>query len=342
MSSIIAPRDRANFAELINSKLDSIPIHNQEEARIAAAALGSLIGRGQPQEIPPSLLERITDIRDLMNDPLSVGDPSLYPNGQLQQYQQIAMERIPAKIQELLSLTPSEIEREEKRLQEQRSTAERDQEYLRTRQPPTDEASTISEAAWLRQQQEEFQREGEHRPVRGARRRDLEGAINLGDLPPLRALEEIARHIRPDEFREAFNIIERIQEPRRGPERIPENRFSNAGEVIEYLRGHARDLITVFQALPARWCRNRDVVLAAVRLDGTVLGNDPIRGFEADREIALEAIRQNIVAYMYVDRVLQRDKNFAIAAIRVNLDVFNYLSDELQHDPDVRREAHRL
>jgi hypothetical protein len=161
--SLIIPltsKDRAPFVALINAALDSLSVQNQEDARIAAAALRALLeGRDQPQGVPPSLQERISCIRDLVNDPLSVGDPACYPEGQLREYQHIAMERIPAKIRELLSFSPSDIEREARRRQDQRRAAERDQEYLRTRQPPTGDACTISEEECLRQQQAAFARE---------------------------------------------------------------------------------------------------------------------------------------------------------------------------------------
>ncbi len=145
MTSAIPSREQATFVELMNSKLDSIPIQNQADAQTAAAALGFLIGINKTQSVPPPLQDRIGEIRELINDPLSIGDPSLYPAGQLRQYQHIARERIPAKIRELLQLDSETIQRETVRLQNlqiQKKQALENREHL-----------------WLLRKQKEFERE---------------------------------------------------------------------------------------------------------------------------------------------------------------------------------------
>ena len=145
MTTAIPSREQATFVELMNSKLDSIPIQNQADAQTAAAALGFLIGNNNPQSVPPPLQDRIEDLRELINDPLSIGTPSLYPPGHLRQYQQIAKERIPAKIRELLQHNSETIQREAARF--------RDQQIQKKH------ALENREHLWLLRKQKEFERE---------------------------------------------------------------------------------------------------------------------------------------------------------------------------------------
>lgn len=156
----ITSRDCAHFANRMNAELDALMISNQQDVRIAVAALRALLVQDQMrEELPLELQERISRVRSLMDDPLSINDLSLYPLGHLQQYQRIAQERIQSKVSELLCSTPHDLERETHRLCEQQALAARNQAYLSTCRPPIGVASTLSERDWLVTEQENFIRE---------------------------------------------------------------------------------------------------------------------------------------------------------------------------------------
>lgn len=257
-TSPLASKDQARFADLMNSKLDLLPVHNKEEARIVASALQALLKHHQEQSIPATmqdLQDRISDISDLMQDPLSVGDMNLYPAGHVQAYQTIARQRIAAKIGVLLAATDEEIVREVKRCDEDKRAGEVFQRDIKNAQPPTGKARTVSKHVWLQELQARFQ--GEDTPLSEQARQAsiISTLINMASLmfdaaniyveAMNQSINEQLSFLGPEE-REAV----RRSLHSRGIELHDENRFASAENVISYLHEHRNNLNETFMSLP--------------------------------------------------------------------------------------------
>jgi hypothetical protein len=53
-----------------------------------------------------------------------------------------------------------------------------------------------------------------------------------------------------------------------------------------------------------------------------------------DRELVMEAVKQNVFALKYASEELKGDRAFVEELIQVNPDVLYYASQELQNDPE--------
>ena len=242
-----------------------------------------------------------------------------------------------------------EIEREAKRVEEvlaKKSAAERTQEFLCTRQPPTGEASTASvppdessrQAAEFYARHENmatefdtFQeklRRGIY-PLGSAeaidRRLSLKKTfpvlVSRERVPTSRDEDELARlqqrailsgKLSKAETQELERLALKVAREHVERDKIPDDSFANAEEVINFLHANARHVEFIFRSL------------------------DPQGRWRNNKKVALEVIALNDFAYNWLNDSLKGDKNFAIEAIRANKDVFNELSEALQNDPDIR------
>ncbi|MDP6781324.1 MAG: DUF4116 domain-containing protein, partial [Alphaproteobacteria bacterium] len=57
----------------------------------------------------------------------------------------------------------------------------------------------------------------------------------------------------------------------------------------------------------------------------------------ADREVVLEAVRQNGEALWYAAKSLQADREVVLEAVKENAKVFEYAAEELQKDKKLKK-----
>lgn len=143
---------QAEYTELINQYLDTIPVEKPEDFVEIKEALQAITDPTQSHHIAPTLEGRIKDIKEVLEQPeLYVAKTDDY-----QEFTSIVMRRIAAKVSEINNLSPSE---KEKIISEQNEIKERalqNQALMASRSPPAvgSEAHVVSEIEWLRQLQQ--------------------------------------------------------------------------------------------------------------------------------------------------------------------------------------------
>lgn len=96
------------------------------------------------------------------------------------------------------------------------------------------------------------------------------------------------------------------------------------------LRKIARDGSSLYN-IPAPGRYHKDIVLAAVRQNGHLLGEAAPR-LRRDRDVVLAAVQQSGGALQFVEEKLQRDPHVIIAACKKNGDALPYVPlDAVQH-----------
>ena len=79
---------------------------------------------------------------------------------------------------------------------------------------------------------------------------------------------------------------------------------------------------------------DREVVLEAVRQNGNAL-RYASKELQGDRELVLEAVRQDGIALWYASKELKEDREVVLAAVTKDGDSLQYASKELRGDPQV-------
>ena len=77
---------------------------------------------------------------------------------------------------------------------------------------------------------------------------------------------------------------------------------------------------------------NKQPVLKAVKKNGEALKNFP--EFQNDRDIVLEAVRENAWALQYASEALRGDREIVLAAVRQIEGTLEFASYELRADPE--------
>ena len=62
---------------------------------------------------------------------------------------------------------------------------------------------------------------------------------------------------------------------------------------------------------------------------------ETVKSLKADKEIALTAVKQDSLAFMYVPDKLKSDKEIVLAAIKENGIAFEFASDEIKSNKDI-------
>ena len=155
----LSSRLEANYAELANQYLDSIPVEKEEEFEIVREALLSITEPSRGHNVASSLRDRVTAIKEIVEEPeMYVQGEENYP-----EFQRIIMHRVAAKIQEIDTLKPEEKRKYIESQKEQRENASQNQAVMagREREPSEEgsEAHVISREEWLREEQDRFPRE---------------------------------------------------------------------------------------------------------------------------------------------------------------------------------------
>ena len=78
--------------------------------------------------------------------------------------------------------------------------------------------------------------------------------------------------------------------------------------------------------------KDRDEVLAAVKLDGLNRLNEAHKSLQKDREIVMAAVKQNGWALQYADKSLQKDRKIVMAAVKQDSNTLQYADESLQKD----------
>lgn len=148
---------KADYVELINQKLDHMPILSIEEFDLVSAALSYIVTPLTGYTIPEALQERIFDISELIYSPESYVESE----SDFAEYKTIIRDRIVAKKDELLSFSDEQKLTYIQTYQERGAAAAQYQEQIVGRQAPAlgSDAHTIPEEEWLMQAQRQFQQE---------------------------------------------------------------------------------------------------------------------------------------------------------------------------------------
>lgn len=122
----------ADYSELTNQFLDSIPIEKEEEFEVVKEALLSISKPYENHHVPDSLKDRIGGIKDVLANP----DMYVQNEANYLQFKNIILQRVAAKIQEIDTLKPAGKITYIENLKKIRDRAFQDQASMATRKPP--------------------------------------------------------------------------------------------------------------------------------------------------------------------------------------------------------------
>ena len=146
----------ADYTELANTYLDHIPVYTETDFKTTEVCLKYLLEKNEVGTGSDELRERVIDIKALLDH------PEIYVEHEINYnlFKGIIIDRIKSKIKEFETMSPQEKKDYIENQQKQREEVQRTQAQLATAQPPTGEARTLTEAAYLAELQQQFQREG--------------------------------------------------------------------------------------------------------------------------------------------------------------------------------------
>lgn len=210
----------AGYVELANKYLDQIPVENTSDFAVIAEALKSITDSNPPHEVPNSLKDRITDLKDIIDNP----DMYVQKKEHYEEFKNIILSRVAAKINELNQLTSTEQERAMDETIKKKTESKQNKDLMAKRKPPApnSEAHTISEQEMLAELQRQFRSAGSYpyglRELREPLRRDIaierirnidHGNLFLPFQPQLRLSPiDIERILQSD--LEQQNIVQRV------------------------------------------------------------------------------------------------------------------------------------
>src|SRR3989338_517697 len=146
----------ADYTELANTYLDHIPVYTETDFKTTEVCLKYLLEKNEVGTGSDELRERVIDIKALLDHPEIYVELEINYN----LFKDIIIDRIKSKIKEFETMSPQEKKDYIENQQKQREEVQRTQAQLATAQPPTGEARTLTEAAYLAELQQQFQREG--------------------------------------------------------------------------------------------------------------------------------------------------------------------------------------
>ena len=153
----MTPKLIGQYVELANKYLDHIPVENTSDFEVIAEALKSITDSHQSHIIPETLKGRITDISDLLENP----DLYVEKQAHYQEFKNIILSRVAAKIHEFAQLTPKEKATYIANQSQIKQESKQNHDNMAQHQAPAinSEAHTISEQEMLAEQQRRFQAE---------------------------------------------------------------------------------------------------------------------------------------------------------------------------------------
>jgi hypothetical protein len=88
------------------------------------------------------------------------------------------------------------------------------------------------------------------------------------------------------------------------------------------------------EEIPKNLWEDKEVVLAAVKLDGMFLfyASDKLI---KNKEIVLEAVKTSGLAIQYADESFKKDINICCEAIKQDACAYDYISDDIKNDPTI-------
>ena len=88
------------------------------------------------------------------------------------------------------------------------------------------------------------------------------------------------------------------------------------------------------EEIPKNLWEDKEVVLAAVKLDGMFLfyASDKLM---KSKEIVLAAVKTSGLAIQYADKILQKGINICCETIKQDDNAYDYISDEIKNDPTI-------
>jgi hypothetical protein len=191
-------RLQADYAELALQYLDNIPVEKEQDFEIIAEALKSITEPTVSHTVPQNLAGRIKSLKEIIDNPdWYVQNSKLYD-----QFKEIIIGRVAAKINEVQNLSPEEKQKyiaDQKKIKE---VALANQEIMGTRRAPApgSEAHVISEQQMLQEMQSQGQLQQEPMQIQNARANFLNRIQSNVDrlrerLNNLPSQEELARRM---------------------------------------------------------------------------------------------------------------------------------------------------